>query len=295
MRFLKKPIALKPDVAQAKFADAIDKAPGEKYRGKRAYKIITVQLERGKTYQIEMVSQVYYAFLYLEDSDGELVAENNSGGKGKTARIIHRATQTGAYRLIATSQDGVKAGDFSWSLRVLHRSGVLPKGLPSWFKDFDTDGDGQIALHEWCAAGKQLAEFRNYDFDDDGFITPDEVLRFLKNPIELAPTIGRANLKDAIDDPNGERYRGKKAYKILTIHFEQGKTYQIELTSKVFQSHLYLEDAEGYLLQEHTSAKVGGESHIIHRAAKTGTYRIIATSQGGFRTGDFTLSVRVKE
>ena len=29
------------------------------------------------------------------------------------------------------------------------------------------------------------------------------------------------------------------------------------------------------------------------RAAETGVYRIIATSQGGFRTGDFSLSVRV--
>ena len=34
---------------------------------------------------------------------------------------------------------------------VVHRVGNLPKNLPSWFKELDTDGDGQVALCEWRA------------------------------------------------------------------------------------------------------------------------------------------------
>src|SRR5438105_2074321 len=44
---------------------------------------------------------------------------------------------------------------------VVYRAGKLPdKGLPSWFKQLDTDGDGQVALYEWRAAGKDIYEFK---------------------------------------------------------------------------------------------------------------------------------------
>jgi hypothetical protein len=52
----------------------------------------------------------------------------------------------------------------------------LPEGLPPWFSEYDRDGDGQIGLYEWKAAGQPLARFRELDFNGDGFITPDEIL-----------------------------------------------------------------------------------------------------------------------
>lgn len=52
----------------------------------------------------------------------------------------------------------------------------LPKEIPSWFRDLDTDGDAQICLYEWRAAGRSLDEFRKYDLNNDGFITVDEVM-----------------------------------------------------------------------------------------------------------------------
>ena len=60
---------------------------------------------------------------------------------------------------------------------TVYRAGKLPaKGLPSWFKQLDTDGDGQIALWEWRAAGRDLYDFKEWDRDDDGFITPEEAI-----------------------------------------------------------------------------------------------------------------------
>lgn len=61
---------------------------------------------------------------------------------------------------------------------VVFRSGKLPKELPSWFKQLDTDNDGQIGLYEWKASGRSLEEFQRMDRNNDGFLTIEEVLRY---------------------------------------------------------------------------------------------------------------------
>src|SRR5262249_15792565 len=112
---------------------------------------------------------------------GELLAEHNSRGRNQTARIIHRAARAGTYRIIATSQDGWRTGPFSMSVRVFYSpGGALPKGLPPWFKELDKDRDGQVSLSEWRRGGKKMADFREFDLNGDGFITPEEVLRALR-------------------------------------------------------------------------------------------------------------------
>jgi hypothetical protein len=59
------------------------------------------------------------------------------------------------------------------------RAGNLPPGLPAWFEQLDTDGDGQIALFEWRRAGWPLDEFAKLDLNDDGLLTPGEILKLL--------------------------------------------------------------------------------------------------------------------
>jgi hypothetical protein len=60
---------------------------------------------------------------------------------------------------------------------VFRAGGAMPAGLPSWFMELDTDGDGQVAPYEWRKAGKSMDEFANWDLNGDGFITPDEALK----------------------------------------------------------------------------------------------------------------------
>jgi hypothetical protein len=62
---------------------------------------------------------------------------------------------------------------------VFRAGGTMPAGLPPWFKQLDTDGDGQVALYEWRKAGKDLDEFKNWDLNDDGLITPEEAIKYL--------------------------------------------------------------------------------------------------------------------
>jgi Ca2+-binding EF-hand superfamily protein len=284
---LKKSDELKLNKGQATYTGTIEEAADELYQGKKSFKILTIKLERGKTYQIEHASQAFQAFLYLEDSDGNVLEENSSPTVGGNARIVFRADRSGSYRVIATSQGGFRTGNFSLSVRL---DSPL-KGLPRWFQALDRDGDGQVSLHEWRTAGRSLDEFDRYDLNGDGMITAEEILRCLKSTDELKLNRGQATYQGAIEAAADEMYRGKKSFKILTIKLQRGKTYQFDHTSQAFQAFLYLEDSDGNLLEENSSPNIGGNSRIVFHADKTGTYRVIATSQGGFRTGDFALSV----
>ena len=55
----------------------------------------------------------------------------------------------------------------------------MPKDIPDWFKQIDSDGDGQIGLYEWKVSGRSLDEFRKIDRNNDGFLTIDEVMRYV--------------------------------------------------------------------------------------------------------------------
>jgi hypothetical protein len=60
---------------------------------------------------------------------------------------------------------------------TVYHAGKLPKELPGWFAQLDTDRDAQIGLYEWMAAGRPADEFRKMDRNNDGFLTVSEVLR----------------------------------------------------------------------------------------------------------------------
>ncbi len=65
---------------------------------------------------------------------------------------------------------------------------TLPRGLPDWFMERDTDGDGQLTINEFAPDGSaaQRRLFAEYDQNGDGVITPEEVLRYLKKSSENA-------------------------------------------------------------------------------------------------------------
>src|SRR5262249_15377899 len=97
----------------------------------------------------------------LQGPDGKFAAFGNSGGVGMVARLAYTATVKGDYRLVLTTQDGLKTGEFNLTIRELTTTDTLP-GLPDWFKKLDTDGDGQVSLAEWKAGGRSLADARKY-------------------------------------------------------------------------------------------------------------------------------------
>jgi Ca2+-binding EF-hand superfamily protein len=85
--------------------------------------------------------------------------------------------QAGVYSLGASQAAPAPAVDDKRKTGV-YRSDNLPKELPPWFKQLDTDHDMQIGLYEWKAGGRSIEEFMRIDRNNDGFLTVDEVLRW---------------------------------------------------------------------------------------------------------------------
>jgi Ca2+-binding EF-hand superfamily protein len=291
---------LKLRKGQASYEGAIEPPGKEQFRSKKAFKIFTITLQEGKTYQIEMVSQVFFAFLYLEGPNGTILGRHDSGGNGRQARIVHRAAENGKYRIIATSQGGFRPGAFSLSVRVVPGAGAsagvdVVKGLPQWFRELDKDQDGQISLQEWQQGGKKRGAFREYDLNDDGFITVEEVLRVTRSRAQLKFQQGRARYDGTLEPTDDEKFRGLKYSKIFTIDLKTGATYQFDHTSQGYKPVIALEDPDGKIAAIGGSPGKGTNARVVHQAAKTGTYRVLVTSEGGGKRGAFSLSVRTFE
>jgi Ca2+-binding EF-hand superfamily protein len=87
---------------------------------------------------------------------------------------------------------------------VVYRAGKLPKELPAWFAQIDTDHDGQIGLYEWRAAGRPIAEFEKMDRNGDGFLTIEEVLRSVALTKNGASTPAANGVTASDSNPNGQ-------------------------------------------------------------------------------------------
>jgi hypothetical protein len=83
--------------------DTIDQA-----RPFSVFKEYQVELEAGKTYQIDLTSKDFDAYLRLLDAAGKELARDDNGGSGLDARITFQCSRKGGYRILATSALGGK-------------------------------------------------------------------------------------------------------------------------------------------------------------------------------------------
>ena len=109
-----KPIALKIEKGIGKFEGNLNKTD-PRYMGK-IHKLFIVNLEKGKTYQIDHMSRNFDAYLYLIGPDGGILAQDDDGGEGLNSRIIHAANKDGEYRIVATSLGGRSFGQFTFQV-----------------------------------------------------------------------------------------------------------------------------------------------------------------------------------
>jgi hypothetical protein len=114
-------------------------------------------------------------------SNGFGIPEKKSSGS---------STTDGSSAGSSGSTAGDKPGAGKKSYRFLTAQERLPTGLPDWFKQKDLDGDGQITMAEFATSWTEAtaAEFTKYDLNNDGVITPDEVLKVLGKTTSVAKT-----------------------------------------------------------------------------------------------------------
>lgn len=130
-------------------------------------KTFPIKLQEGRSYQIDLVSKDFDAFLRLEDADGKAVAEDDDGGGDLNARIVHKATKSGDYKIFATTFAKNATGKFQLTVtspdatgdKVVDKTPAPPakaiplkfesgKGLPS------VQVAGQLATTDSADKGK---------------------------------------------------------------------------------------------------------------------------------------------
>jgi hypothetical protein len=73
---------------------------------KARFKAFAIQVKAGHCYIIDLIKTGKEdPYLYLEDADKKIVAEDDDSGGDLNSRIVYRATKDGAFRVIATTLD----------------------------------------------------------------------------------------------------------------------------------------------------------------------------------------------
>jgi hypothetical protein len=182
-----------------------------------------------------------------------------------------------------------------WDVRpIVHRAGKLPTAvLPPWFQKLDIDKDGQVALWEWHKAGKSLYEFKQWDRDDDGFITPEEAMgTFAAQTMKtLRLNYGAIEVKGELM-VTGQRspFPPHKNCELYRVELAAGTMYVIDLESTAFDAFLSLADVNmRHLVSDDDS---GGKlnARIRFECKQDGIYHIAATGLGKPQ-GEYVLRI----
>ena len=90
---------------------------GPRMRGNRGpYEVWTLRGRRGERLVIDITSSAFDTYVYLRDSDGFLIAQDDDGGGNRNARVRTILPRNGAYRIIATSFGATASGDYNLSV-----------------------------------------------------------------------------------------------------------------------------------------------------------------------------------
>ena len=109
-----------------------------------------------------------------------------------------------------------------------------------------------------------------------------------KKKEEPQPLLKQADELKTTDEKDTKLVKSPR--KTYAIKLTEGKTYQLNLGSKYFDTFLRLEDAAGKEVAFNDDDGSTFDSHIVYKAAVTGDYKIIVTSADG-KFGKFNLLV----
>jgi hypothetical protein len=214
----------------------LDFADGTVLTGNKAYKEYHFQGEAGKTYQIDLQSQAFNAYLYLKDETGKVLMENNDGGPSNNdSRIVCKLDKTGLYRILATSLNGQKSGAFTLSVAVQKAASLSVQKLivraeqPTRVQGTLTKADAVDAQGRFLKAFAFQAEAgRDYQFEMTGQDGLDALLR-------IEDAAGKLVKEEDFGDGKLSRVKFTPAqggtYRAIASAFKDGMTGGFTLTA----------------------------------------------------------------
>lgn len=93
-------------------ADVKDKQQKDSYAKSHAFKMAS-----GKIYTIDLQSSTFDTFLRLEDPAGKELGSDDDGGGNLNSRLVFTAPKDDTYRIVVTTFEGGKTGDYSLIVR----------------------------------------------------------------------------------------------------------------------------------------------------------------------------------
>ena len=285
--------------------------PKDRIRVASVAKTFTFEMEKGRTYQIDLKSKDFDAYLRLENPAGTQVAFDDDSGGYPDARILYTALESGDFKIIATTFNGGGTGKFMLTIRPTDQAQVGPALS---VKAACNPPTGTIGVNYTVTAVVQSREAGLVHVE----ITLPPADRIVSAPSDQSITAGgtttftwivycggsgrvnvQANMVRGLQQFSGEltandpkdKVRNASFFKSYTYQMEKGRTYQIDLKSKDFDSYLRLENPAG--IQVALDDDGGGfpDARIIYKAQESGDFKIIATTFIG-GTGKFTLTVK---
>ena len=116
--------------------------------------------------------------------------------------------------------------------------------------------------------------------------------KYVGKAIELKLTDGKVNYPAELNEKDPKAF--DRYYKVFSVQLEKGKTYRIDQRDRgdpQFDGYLFLEDADGAQLDADDDSGGGLNARIVYKIAKSGNYRIIATTLPKDQTGKFVLEI----
>jgi hypothetical protein len=95
--------------------------------GGKPYKAYRIQLEAGKSYRIDLVSDAFDAFLYLQNKDGDKLAEDDDSGGDVNARITYDVSEAAEFRVLACSLQSNGRGNYTLSITEVAKNDAPPR------------------------------------------------------------------------------------------------------------------------------------------------------------------------
>jgi hypothetical protein len=162
----------------------------------------------------------------------------------------------------------------------------LPANTPAWFRECDTDGDGQVALHEWKARGYPVEDFRKADLNGDNFITLHELMRaglFVPDPhFGRPPQSGQPG-------QNGQPVPNPTSARRLADHV--GRFFIFEMTGTtegmVWGTDVYTVESPMAVAAVHAGVLRAGEKRFVKVTILPGQDHYEGSTQNGVTTHDF--------
>jgi thiol-disulfide isomerase/thioredoxin len=224
-------------------------------------KTYKLKMTEGSTWEINLRSADFDAYLRIEDSAGKQLAEDDDSGGNLDAKIVFKAPKTDTYTIIATTYANGETGKFTLT-----------------------------AEQKGKADGKETKEIKKLPPPP-----PPGALPPANAPGDKGTDKGKekglnVNGELTKDDPM-DKARKESHCKVYEFKMKAGSQWVITMRSTQVDSFLRLEDSAGKQLAEDDDSGGFPDAKIIFKAPKDDTYKIIATTYKKGETGKFTLTV----